>query len=725
MVTPVLSDEGVGAGQELSRRRLLWMLGAGTAGGVALAAQQWVSAAGAVPRPADPTIPTPSVPDVTLVQPTTTPTVDDLAASLDWDTERMFRFVADEIAYESYAGALRGPTGTLWAMAGNSVDQALLLGALLAAARVPTRFAIGELTNDVAESLMAPAVDLTTARERAARVLLPPDVAEAWTHDGPWKRNPDFEPLLAVARVQLDASVRLIDDALAAAGIVLPDAASALPRAELGQHVWIQYADGPNWIDLDPSAPDAQPATSHAAAAQTVDVLDDDSFHSVEIRVVAEVVTAGVPTRTTLLTHQVRCADVQGVPIFIAHGPAEWLGIAAAITGEQQYLPMVLVGDELVEGAVLTLTSGGGVLDALGEESGGAEGQTLAEWLEIDVRVPGGDVRSAVRNVFDRVSPSDRESGILDLSALAPIELTHIDDEIGDIFLPFSGPIIVSVAGQPLPWSAFDIDVLPTDVAAADDTGLMVSCAQAFHFIRDICGLEFLPTLGHHFYADQPTVLAMFLAPTAILGEGTQNVTFGVDILSAHHGASVVQGTASPIHAGIAAGVLDHVAERLLVEGLFSLPEAPPLIAVSVGLVFEQAAADGVPVITLQPDSREAMPDVPPSVRAHIDAALDLGRVVIVPARRVTVAGEPHIGWWEIDPESGHTVDRLDNGRSASLGEIALLLWRVIKATACYRAVGSAVLFVVRAAMGSIDTVGNLAFSYATMAGSAIGCAFA
>src|SRR5690349_3126759 len=59
------------------------------------------------------------------------PTVEDKVVDLAYDPELIFRFVADEITYEAYPGALRGGKGTLWGLAGNSVDQALLLAEML------------------------------------------------------------------------------------------------------------------------------------------------------------------------------------------------------------------------------------------------------------------------------------------------------------------------------------------------------------------------------------------------------------------------------------------------------------------------------------------------------------------------------------------------------------------------------------------------------------------
>src|SRR5215207_4737701 len=110
------------------------------------------------------------------------PKVGDKAADLRYDLNAIFRFVADEVDYDPYAGALRGANGTYWGLAGNSVDQALLLAAFLDEALVETRFAVGELSDEAADRMMDSArQDEATARAKAARVLAPLPAADGQT----------------------------------------------------------------------------------------------------------------------------------------------------------------------------------------------------------------------------------------------------------------------------------------------------------------------------------------------------------------------------------------------------------------------------------------------------------------------------------------------------------------------------------------------------------------
>ncbi len=71
------------------------------------------------------------------------------------DAQSVFFFVRDQIAFEPYEGAQRGVTGTLMARAGNSVDQALLLQALLAEIKVRSRVVSGSLSREDGVRLLA------------------------------------------------------------------------------------------------------------------------------------------------------------------------------------------------------------------------------------------------------------------------------------------------------------------------------------------------------------------------------------------------------------------------------------------------------------------------------------------------------------------------------------------------------------------------------------------
>ena len=76
-------------------------------------------------------------------------TILDKAEELDHDYARIFDFVRAEIRTEWYAGQKRGPTQTLALGAGNDVDQAALLIALLRASGAPARFVHGTIRLDL------------------------------------------------------------------------------------------------------------------------------------------------------------------------------------------------------------------------------------------------------------------------------------------------------------------------------------------------------------------------------------------------------------------------------------------------------------------------------------------------------------------------------------------------------------------------------------------------
>ncbi|MEW6356728.1 MAG: hypothetical protein AB1696_10400 [Planctomycetota bacterium] len=66
------------------------------------------------------------------------------AKDLKYDQDDIFAFAKDQVRHESYDGCLRGAVGTLWGGAGNDVDQAVLLAALLRECGEKVRFVRGK-----------------------------------------------------------------------------------------------------------------------------------------------------------------------------------------------------------------------------------------------------------------------------------------------------------------------------------------------------------------------------------------------------------------------------------------------------------------------------------------------------------------------------------------------------------------------------------------------------
>jgi len=85
---------------------------------------------------------------------TTDPFVQEQAAKLDYDPQRIFDYLNDEVGYESYVGSLRGARGTLWSAAGNSLDEASLGVALFRACGIPARYAQGTLSDPLSKQLI-------------------------------------------------------------------------------------------------------------------------------------------------------------------------------------------------------------------------------------------------------------------------------------------------------------------------------------------------------------------------------------------------------------------------------------------------------------------------------------------------------------------------------------------------------------------------------------------
>ena len=540
------------------------------------------------------------------------PTIAQKAFELEYDPSAIFRFVADHVIYDPYPGALRGAKGTLWGLAGNSVDQAALLAALLAESLVPTRFVMGSLSGEGTAKLWSAArIDLDAAKAHALAVnsvLTPDQGAPPAGVLGQAQRQivaslPDRgQQIRAQGSKWLQESIDLIQGQLAAAGITLAGSAAEFPELERNQHVWVQFAVGPEWIDLDPSVPGAEPGATFATDPKIMNALPDALAHSVAFRVYAEKIQGGQPVQSDLLTYQASSADLVGRSISFLHAQPEALnalgaGIQSTLEGTLQYVPHLAFGPDLVVPGNdrVTLGGGGGLLDVMGD-SGAIEGDTVAEWIEITSTVPGLPPRTATRTVFDRLSPEQRAGGNADYSSLPAATFTEFDGS--RMFLPLEAMWSIVSANGPVPFSYFQQDRSVDDFDA--DLGQI---GYAYHNSRDGLALDIASGAGHRFYLDAPNLTAFTITPLAI-SEGAGRAAVGIDLLHRSFGVAPFSGQDASADARVTAGVLSHVNERLLMErDPSALLQGPALHTVSVGRIFEEASKSNIPAITLLPGS--------------------------------------------------------------------------------------------------------------------------
>jgi hypothetical protein len=109
-------------------------------------------------------------------------------------------------------------------------------------------------------------------------------------------------------------------------------------------------------------------------------------------------------------------------------------------------------------------------------------------------------------------------------------------------------------------------------------------------------------------------------------------------------------------------GVLDGALEQTLFGDLGS-NDARLARSVSTTAVFGDARAENTRRIAIRTPGALASLHLPDAARARMQAALESGSTALVaPERALSIRGEPHVGWWQIDLATGETLGVLETG---------------------------------------------------------------
>lgn len=691
-VAHVCGDRDSGPAPATVSRR--WVLRGAAAGAGLLATGGALDALGQFdgtpPAPPDPT----GAPTGTLIA--------DKAAELLWDQHAIFRFVADEVLYEAYAGALRGAEGALLSRSANSVDKALLLAALLEESAIPYRFASGPLASEVAADIAGSLRSASHEPDRLERAMTDAVQRKAAELDQSGMAVPEDDPdvvrWVAEQRVLADRAsddaaawaAQAMEDivgALADASIELPSAEpESLPERERNEHVWVQVADGPRWIDLDPTVPEAQPGETPATVAQTSGELPDELYHRVRVRVTVEELAGGTARLRDAVVREFTSAELVNVPLAITmYAPSEMaslgLGITELFSGAATFVP-VIIGGMSAETADVPIVFGSdapsvfGALDATESETGIGEGEAVAVWYAVEVSGPDREPAIAQRTWIDRLAPEMRASGELDPAAILPVTVTQGADGAVSV-AEIEKTIILSVEPAPLPLTVGLLDDTVSELFAnANLLGLARGELRT--------GLTFQHEIPAGFRSAivVPHVTAFVFQPV-VASSGDDELGVLIDLM--HHMPAIVPidaqaASTPPGHPGVLAGVLDHVSERLLIDmitngtdGAGGDAKPASTVPANVSTVFDLAREQGIPFRVIQQEAELDTLDVPgAAARDRIASALARGQVVVLPARPVAFGGEARLGWWIVDPATGVTVDQMDDGAGASgIGRVA------------------------------------------------------
>lgn len=567
-----------------------------------------------------------------------------------------FNFVRDEIGYEAYTGSLRGARGALWSEAGNSLDQASLLIALLRAQGIGARYVHGTLSTNDARSLIRSMFDPVVAANAVGYI---PD------------RYPVYDP----------------------------EADPGLLRSSM-DHWWVELENG---TQLDPTYPGMRVGQTLGAAVGRFFEVPDDLRHKVVLRLKTEffAMLLGLYEETALET-TFATPEIYGKALTLGHFVSAYQP-PALIGGYKTYTysPYLMVDDNDSSLENNHLIRGKDYQELFSSLLAIVNTTLTRLTLEMEVRAPGREPELRTRDLLDRVGIAARHGLGASLSidnsqpAFTENDLTTILVTPGfvraEMITPWQdalkaiSPQTEALAAKLAPLTN-GASVSPTAEMQADAGryGLLNRWAAiaggsvvagAFLLDSDIYLRQMRDAHRTRAYYDSPRLT---LFETRTTGQDTNaTVRFGLDLRR-----NVVQAVPYPgqnaltfFAFNLVKGRVDSILEHLTVQDFLgstnSVGPASPIA------VFEAAKAQNIPLAALAceadiPGRLEGLP-ISAEAKARIGLALRSGRQVNVPVQMVSVNGVPSIGWWETDTQTGETVAVSEGGGNQEAVEFVII----------------------------------------------------
>ncbi len=576
------------------------------------------------------------------------------ATALHNDPNQIFAFVRDQVGFDIYSGSLRGARGTLWTMAGNALDRASLLIALLTAAGYTAQYVQGALTSTQATQILQQIFSNTPL---GVLGCLPSGTTPA---------NPVTNSTFLTT---------------------------------LEQHFWVQYAQGSGpFQNADPSFSTSVLGQVYGTPATTFTTIPDNLKNTVYVELDAETYTQASAllggngfSSTPVLTQTFATAELVGRPLALGHLVSTNTTSSLFSATTNTYTPYLTYGnttdpsqDETITGTQYQefLTSfplGSVVLTGV--------------FLQFQVTDPSGNSETYSKTLFDRVGYAARQNGgstQVTVPASATAAFTPVDITTIDVSASLQNPSQVQSFGASATAIQSQLAPLVTQTAALSSPPTPAQ-NQALQQEQNIAELSTMATgrlIATAFanLSDQTDVAtasanyvkAYFNSPRLITvtnkvttAQSSATITEELDLLKDDKYSIPLPGqnsTTATVAYNFLRGVVESVDESEMSQGLaqnYTPQNGTTLLAAgSVADIFSAAQTQGIGTILLTPSDISTVSTLPISAdaQARIVTALESNLLVFAPLAMVSLNAINTYGWYQIDPTTGLTESVAEDG---------------------------------------------------------------
>jgi len=636
---------------------------------------------------------------------------DPLLDSLDYDSDSIIQFVKTSVAFEQYPGVLRGPGGTLQGLAGNALDQSVLLAKLLRDAGFDARIAKADLTSDQARQVL---------KQMYGAIIAPPPIGEkkallaVFEESGITGSEPlteeqitEFESFVALTPSPQSSPIyksvlknrdRIVQN-LDSAGLKLSQtSADNELMEEAREYFWVQFKDSAaqSWSDVHPVFAGDSPMGALDPAEVFSDSIPEQYQHRLRFEVMIEK-KEGNKLVTVPITNpwERPVANLNGIPITFANMPDSLLSpqvssltLTEALEKATSFVPVMeyamASGASFFDlnGVLIEPTAaanqaagvfkevGGGFMEGIRAIGGDSQLPVLtAQILVFTLISPGGEEKEFRRTTFDRIGPAARANG--NLPSLEPTKAA----DIKPIMQRYSFMVATGRTQR-----AFAMDFAAGQLIesqAAIQAALSPPDGQTGQNDKANSGSGKMSGA----WAGFPTLLTEFdraesLSPDHRIYRSGAGLIIHRDGLAAESGG--MEAVDIVTHPRRAIRLSDQLvrsdAQTVMLAGLWETESEGVFLRAgetadnidNTENAFKWAGENQAQIVVVAPGQEDKLPKLSPDTLAAVRADMSRGYAVMIPDRE-PAAGKS--GWWRVSLGTGETLGQFGDGRGQEVAE--------------------------------------------------------